>query len=153
MKNILLGVIASLLLGAACAPIPYEGRGQDGATPADNNTGVIQENTDNTNDNNTDERTTLQDELRQAFAQKYNKPIGQIQVEIGLAKENKFVRGDVKIGNAESPLGFEGGIFYAVRDSVNGNWIIVHDGNGTIPCEPLELADFPESMMGGCVRE
>ena len=96
---------------------------------------------------------TIEGELQEALAEKYGKTIDQITVKIGLAKENKFVRGEVGIENPDAPAGVEGGIFYAVRHAISGDWVIVHDGNGVIPCEPLELADFPADMMGGCVNE
>ena len=156
------GIALLLFFGAGCSVVPSDNGLQEGNMDSQSQgDGITQDDQidSETTMNNDQENTganweeTIVKELQVAFAQKYNKPMEQIQVEIGLAKENKFVRGEVKIGNSESPLGFEGGIFYAVRDSINGNWIIVHDGNGIIPCEPLELADFPQSMMGGCVRE
>src|SRR3989339_95377 len=159
MKYIYIGGIFVLvfLLGAACNPVPYEtGNNNGGAASRENSVGQPEMSDtsstalDTTSTSRTSERATLENELRQAFVLKYGRPSDGVRIEIGLARDNTFVRGQVGFINPDESEVGEGGIFFSVRDSITGEWIIVHDGNGTIPCEPLELADFPRDMMGDC---
>ncbi|MFA6426919.1 MAG: hypothetical protein WCW16_00525 [Candidatus Magasanikbacteria bacterium] len=155
MKHLYVGGIALLtvLLGAACNPVPYDTANDGSNTTQQLDTNSEQNNTQDSNISAPDERTTLENELRQAFAQKYTRAVEEIRIEIGLARDDKFVRGEVGFINPGETTVGGGGIFFAVRNSITGSWTIVHDGNGVIPCEPLELADFPRDMMGGCYTE
>jgi len=140
--------MALLLLGTACTEIPYDASDRD----VDHDTSTQQEvESEEVTDQSWED--TIDSELQIVFARKYDKRVDDVTVHIGLAKENKFVRGEMTMKNLDTPEGIEGGIFYAVRHSSSGEWIIVHDGNGVIPCEPLELYDFPLHMMGNCVNE
>ncbi len=45
-----------------------------------------------------------------------------------------------------------GGYFFAIKD--NGEWIIVADGNGIIPCPALEkYPDYPKTLIPECWDE
>jgi hypothetical protein len=44
-----------------------------------------------------------------------------------------------------------GGWWLAAKE--NGSWIIVADGNGTIPCEAIEPYNFPVTMVPECYSE
>lgn len=81
--------------------------------------------------------------LTEAFAQKYNHPVPEVIVTIN---ENTGIlaKGVIKF---EGEMG--GGWFLAAK--VDGKWIIVDDGNGTISCEKIEPYNFPVSMVFECV--
>ena len=141
-------LMALLLLGTACTEIPYDTSDSD----RDYSTSTEQE-TESEELDDLSWEDTIESELQIAFARKYDNRVDDVTIHVGLAKENKFVRGEMTMKNLDTASGIEGGIFYAVRHSSSGEWIIVHDGNGVIPCEPLELYDFPLHMMGQCVNE
>jgi len=82
------------------------------------------------------------DAIRQAFADKYKKPLADIRVSVGEADE----------AHAKGGVGFsmngefgEGGNFLAVKS--DGKWKIVFDGNGGVACSTLEPYKFPEAMI------
>lgn len=83
--------------------------------------------------------------ISQAFADKYDRPVSEVKVTIS-KQQTPYVSGGVTFG-AETG----GGWFLAYKKS--GSWIIVADGNGTVPCEAIEPYDFPVSMVPECWDE
>ncbi|MBD3282489.1 MAG: hypothetical protein GF387_02670, partial [Candidatus Portnoybacteria bacterium] len=83
--------------------------------------------------------------IKKLFAEKYNKKMSEISLSIEEEAEN-HVRGSIRF---ESNSG-AGGIFLAAK--VNGEWRLVFDGNGAIPCEELERYNFPEKMKEDCAE-
>ena len=90
------------------------------------------------------ERENIDEEIKQLFIQKYNKPEDEIKVTVNQQTAN-YARGGVKFG--KNGIG-EGGIFLAAK--VNSEWQLVFDGNGSISCSLLEDYDFPDSMVVDC---
>jgi hypothetical protein len=83
------------------------------------------------------------DALKKLFAQKYPKYAKTVTVRVD--KET--------VGHARGGVSFEtgeaGGIFLAVK--TGGQWQIVHDGNGQIPCT-LSTYGFPADMLSDCAK-
>lgn len=81
--------------------------------------------------------------IKEAFAQKYNRPASEVNVTV--SKNNGT--------HAQGGISFSGeiggGWFLAYKES-NG-WIIVQDGNGTISCETIAPYNFPSDMAPECV--
>lgn len=86
----------------------------------------------------------ISEQIKQLFIQKYNKPQNEVRITINQQAAD-HVRGGVKFG--KDGIG-EGGIFLAAK--VDGEWKLVFDGNGMIPCAQLAPYDFPESMATDC---
>lgn len=83
------------------------------------------------------------EEIKEAFAKKYNKPVNQ--VEVSISKNNGTqATGGVKFA------GEMGGAFWLAYKQA-GSWIIVHDGQGTISCEAIAPYNFPSAMAPECV--
>lgn len=74
-----------------------------------------------------------------AFEDKYSK-LANITIE---KQDDAHVRGSVKFSGEET-----GGWFLATK--VDGKWIIVDDGNGTINCFYKTEYGFPDNMMEDC---
>lgn len=91
-------------------------------------------------------KTSDEDLIKQSFAQKYNKKISEISLDIN-KKDDTHVWGSVKFSGEMS-----GGWFLAFKEFPD-NWIIVQDGNGTISCEAIKPYSFPISMVSGCVDQ
>jgi len=84
------------------------------------------------------------DAIKQAFADKYKKPLTDIRVSVGEA-DATHAKGGVGF-NMNGEFG-EGGNFLAVKQ--DGAWKIVFDGNGGVACSTLEPYNFPASMIEG----
>ena len=84
------------------------------------------------------------DAIKQAFADKYKKPLDQIRVTVGQADDTHSKGG---IGFSMNGEFGEGGNFLAVK--ADGKWKIVFDGNGAVACSTLEPYKFPASMIDG----
>lgn len=83
--------------------------------------------------------------LKEAFGEKYERDPSKANVEI-TEREGNYVKGVVKfIGD------ISGGWFLAYYE--DDDWTIVADGNGTVPCSPVEQYDFPVEMVPECYRE
>lgn len=82
--------------------------------------------------------------IRELFAQKYPKYAGTVSVTIEKQTEN-YARGSVIF-----ETGAPGGIFLAAK--TNGEWNVVFDGNGQIPCS-LSSYGFPGDMLSDCSQE
>lgn len=83
--------------------------------------------------------------IKETFAEKYNKPIGDVTVTIS-KQANPYASGGVKFAGEMG-----GAMWLAYNDGVR--WIIIYDGHGTIPCEAIEPYDFPVDMVPECFRE
>ncbi len=82
------------------------------------------------------------DGIRQAFAQKYNRNIDQIEISVN-QYQLPYARGSVSF----SP-GSEGGWYLAYQKA--GVWQVVLDGNGGISCQVVNDYLFPLSMVPEC---
>ncbi len=83
--------------------------------------------------------------LKQAFGEKYDRPASDANVSIS-EKDGNYVKGGVGF---EGEMG--GGWFLAYYEE--GEYTIVADGNGTVPCTPVERYAFPTDMVPECYRE
>jgi len=83
--------------------------------------------------------------IRQAFAAKYGHDVSEVEVEIS-KQFNPYISGGVTFAGEMG-----GGWFLAYKQE--GEWIIVADGNGTIPCEAIEPYDFPTDMAPECYTQ
>ena len=83
--------------------------------------------------------------IKQLFADKYNKEISAVNIDINKETEN-HLRGMVKFEDEEEPG--NSGIFLAAM--VYDKWELVFDGQGVISCEEMEKYNFPEDMIEDC---
>jgi hypothetical protein len=83
------------------------------------------------------------DIIRQLFAQKYPKYATTVSVNI-LQETEGHKRGQVSF-----VVGEPGGIFLVAE--IDGQWQIVFDGNGAIPCD-LAQYGFPSEMLSDCAE-
>ncbi|MBU0668068.1 hypothetical protein KJ835_02995 [Patescibacteria group bacterium] len=81
--------------------------------------------------------------LQKLFAEKYPQYAEDVSVIIEQEAAN-HARGSVNF-----KIGEPGGIFLAVK--TDGEWQIVHDGNGIIPCD-LNKYGFPAKMLSDCAK-
>lgn len=58
------------------------------------------------------------------------------------------LQGNHASGGAVDPSSVGGGMWLAAK--VNGKWVLVWDGNGTISCEKTDPYNFPVSMLPEC---
>ncbi len=82
-------------------------------------------------------------EMKNLFIKKYPQSSAIIKIIISLSDES-HVRGSVLFGE---PGVSEGGNFLAAK--IDGQWEIVFDGNGGIPCT-LSKYGFPNEMLADC---
>ncbi len=82
-------------------------------------------------------------EIQKLFAEKYPKYAKTITVSMGQETQN-HARGDVIF-----EVGAPGGIFLAAK--IDGQWQIVFNGNGEIPCN-LSKYGFPNEMLFDCAK-
>jgi len=82
--------------------------------------------------------------IKQAFADKYKKPLADIRVTVGEADDTHAKGG---VGFNMNGVAGEGGNFLAVK--ADGKWKIVFDGNGGVACSTLVPYNFPASMIEG----
>lgn len=83
-------------------------------------------------------------QLIAAFAEKYDKPMSEIELNISQETEN-YAKGTVSffphsIGNS--------GYFLAAK--IDGKWTLAFDGNGSYDCNEMLEYNFPEDMIPGC---
>lgn len=85
------------------------------------------------------------EQIKELFVQKYNKPPGEVMVAIN---KNTGVQasGSVKF------VGEMGGAMWLAAQS-EGIWVLVFDGQGTIPCQKIEPYNFPTDMVPECWDE
>jgi len=61
------------------------------------------------------------------------------------------IQGNFASGGAVDPNSVGGAMWLAAK--VNGKWVLVWDGNGTIPCETTDPYNFPVSLLPECWNE
>jgi len=83
------------------------------------------------------------DIIKQLFTDKYPQYAETLSVRIDQQAE-KYVRGSVTFVTGKA-----GGIFLAAK--IDGQWQIVHDGNGQILCSLAEYG-FPSEMLSDCAE-
>lgn len=88
------------------------------------------------------------DLIKKAFAQKYDKPIADVEVTIGKKEEFPMKGLNYASGSVKFAGEMGGGWWLAVQEGQI--WKIVADGNGTVPCEAIEPYDFPKDMVPEC---
>jgi len=84
------------------------------------------------------------DQIKEAFAEKYNKVLNDVSAEIS-ENNGTYAKGLVSF---TGEIG--GGWWLAYKDST---WVIVADGNGTVMCSFIEPYDFPMTMVPECWDE
>lgn len=80
-----------------------------------------------------------------AFAEKYDRDASEVNVSIS-KNTGELAQGSISFAGE---MGV--GIFFAAK--VEGEWIIIYDGHGTIPCADIEPYDFPTDMIPKCFDE
>ncbi|HUW21477.1 MAG TPA: hypothetical protein VMW41_02295 [Candidatus Bathyarchaeia archaeon] len=85
------------------------------------------------------------EQIKQAFAQKYEKPISEIEVTIS-KDTGIYASGGIKFA------GEIGGAMWLAYDE-DGNWQLVFDGQGTVPCSAVDPYDFPIEIVPECWDE
>lgn len=85
------------------------------------------------------------EQIREAFAEKYNKPLGDVTATID---ENTGTHANGGVKFAEE---IGGAWWLAYNDG--SSWIIVADGNGSVLCADIEGYDFPVDMVPECWDE
>jgi hypothetical protein len=83
------------------------------------------------------------DDIQAAFAKKYPQSAKTVAVSVNQESGN-YARGSVSFGAGEG-----GGNFLAMKKG--GEWQIVFDGNGQIPCS-LATLGFPSGMLTDCAQ-
>ena len=85
------------------------------------------------------------EQIKEAFAEKYNKPLSDVNVTIS-DNTGTYAKGGVSFAGETG-----GGWWLAYNDS--SGWIIVADGNGTVMCEEIEPYNFPVDLVPECWNE
>jgi hypothetical protein len=89
-----------------------------------------------------EDASVVSDMIRQAMAGKYERTLEDVNLTV------KEINGEY----AQGTVGFKGemggGWFLAAY--VDGEWVIVDDGNGTVSCQKIEPYEFPVSMVPEC---
>lgn len=85
------------------------------------------------------------EQIKEAFVEKYNKPLGDITATID-QNTGTYANGGVKFA------GEIGGAWWLAYNDGSG-WIIVADGNGSVLCADIEGYNFPTSMVPECWDE
>ena len=85
------------------------------------------------------------DQIKQAFADKYQKKISDINLKVS---QNLG-------GLAQGTVSFKGenGGGWLLAAKKNGSWLVVQDGNGYVSCEAIAPYNFPQSMIPICVNK
>lgn len=85
--------------------------------------------------------------IRQLLAEKYNKPLAEVNVKINKQTAD-YLAGSVSFVTEGLPQPGEGGAFLAVKH--DGAWALVYDGNGSIDCDSIKANyQFPADMLVG----
>ncbi len=94
-----------------------------------------------------EEEGTISDleQIKLLFSEKYDKPLEEVTVNIS-ENTGTYATGGVKF---EGEIG--GAMWLAYNDGEE--WMIVHDGHGTIPCESVETYNFPTNIVPECWDE
>ncbi|XOB40381.1 MAG: hypothetical protein ACKKMR_03680 [Candidatus Nealsonbacteria bacterium] len=95
----------------------------------------------------TEPLVSTEEAVKKLLAEKYNKKMAEVTINISQETENH-----VKGGVVFQPGGPENsGMFLAAKE--NGSWKLVHDGQGAIPCLDIEPYNFPVYMVIECFDE
>ncbi len=92
-----------------------------------------------------EEGKTDLEQIKEAFAEKYSKPIGDVDASIS-ENTGTYAKGGVKFAGE-----IAGAWWLAYNDGED--WIIVADGNGSVICADIEPYDFPTDMVPECWDE
>ncbi|MFZ2664094.1 MAG: hypothetical protein WAX66_01925 [Patescibacteria group bacterium] len=106
----------------------------------DEEKGEGEEESEETEEKDTEEE--IKTELKKLFAVKYDKEIEDVNVTVSQRKGN-YIVGGVKFAGEMA-----GG--YLLGAKVNGEWKIIFDGNGTIPCSSVDEVSFPSDLVTEC---
>jgi len=86
------------------------------------------------------------EDIRALLAAKHSKSV--IDTIVSVSKNTgTHAQGGIKFAGEESGAGW-----FAAKDS-NGQWVIVYDGQGVIPCDDIEPYSFPKDMIPECWDE
>lgn len=85
------------------------------------------------------------EQIKEAFAEKYDKPLRDISVTMS-GDTGTYAKGGV---NFAGEIG--GGWWLAYND--DSGWLIVADGNGTVMCEDIDPYNFPIDLVPECWNE
>jgi hypothetical protein len=85
----------------------------------------------------------IKDQLTNYFVNKFNKNPSDANLTIS-KNTGTHASGGITF---QGEMG--GGMWLAYKDN-DGNWIVVFDGNGTIPCTSVEPHNFPASIITEC---
>lgn len=91
-----------------------------------------------------EEKSDLE-QIREAFAEKYNKPLDETTVNIS-ENTGTYASGGVRFAGE-----IGGAMWLAYNDGEK--WLIVFDGQGTIPCSAVDPYNFPTDMVPECWDE
>uniref|UniRef100_A0A7C4R553 Uncharacterized protein n=1 Tax=candidate division CPR3 bacterium TaxID=2268181 RepID=A0A7C4R553_UNCC3 len=83
------------------------------------------------------------EQIREAMATKHGKTTSQTIINVS---KNT---GTHAVGSVKFEGEIAGGWFLATK--LNGKWIIVDDGNGTVSCDTINPYNFPSSIINECV--
>ncbi|MBZ9572273.1 hypothetical protein KJA15_03010 [Patescibacteria group bacterium] len=98
-------------------------------------------------DSSIDPLVSKEELIQKLFAEKYNKKMAEITINI-----NQETEGHLRGGVVFQPGGPENsGMFLAAK--VDGDWELVHDGQGAILCSAIEPYNFPVDMVIECFDE
>lgn len=92
-----------------------------------------------------EETKTDLEQIKEAFAEKFDKPIGDVDASIS-GNTGTYAKGGVKFAGE-----IAGAWWLAYKEPCC--WTIVADGNGTVPCADIEPYNFPVDMVPECWDE
>lgn len=91
------------------------------------------------------EKEAAEEAIKEALAQKYAKDANEVDLSLSQIISS-HAKGLVKFAGE-----IGGGWWLAAK--VDDEWVIAADGNGTVPCEPVELYNFPPDFVPECWDE
>jgi hypothetical protein len=91
-----------------------------------------------------EEKSALE-QIREAFAAKYGKPLADVNASIS-ENDGTYAKGGVSFA------GEIAGAWFLAYKGTSG-WIIVADGNGTVTCASIDPYNFPTTMVPECWDE
>ena len=83
--------------------------------------------------------------ITEAMAEKYDRDVADVDLTVS-EQIGKYAKGSVKFAGEVG-----GGWWLAFKE--DEGWVIVADGNGTVPCSAIEPYDFPAAMVPECWDE
>jgi hypothetical protein len=94
----------------------------------------------------TDTTQKDKEDITKALATKHGKSVDETIVTVS-KNTGDHASGSIKFSGEEG-----GAAWFAAKDS-NGNWVIVYDGQGVIPCDDIEPYNFPKDIIPECWDE